>query len=53
MRGSLFKFPEGNNEDELSKEIEKSKVKTKFQEKHLDRQIKHLPIFLSSFDSPR
>lgn len=28
--GTFFEFSEGNNEDELSNETEKTKVKTKF-----------------------
>lgn len=32
MGGTIFEFSEGNNVDELSNVIQKTKVKTKFQE---------------------
>lgn len=53
MGETIIEFSERNNEDKLSNEIEKTKVKTNFQGKYLDSEIRHLPIFLSSFDSPR
>lgn len=49
----FFEFSEVNNEEDLSNEIEKTKVKSKVQGKHLVSEIRHLPTFLSSFDRHR